>query len=437
MRQRESRRVAVRSAVRAPVVAALVVALAVVATGVTTAGASVRAASATGVDRTSVKIALLDGDIKQLVDLGFAVPLGDVAAQAKALVDDVNAHGGVNGRKLVLVHHESSILDSASGQAACIAATEDDKVFAVISPNSVNGSVAPCVAQQHHTPMIMLGGTQEDLDKAHGMLFSASATSRTMATTGVKLLAGNGYFKGKRVGIISDSFPASKDAVDNGYLPALKAAGVKAVANQVLSCATASNCSGYPTAVQAFKRAGVDVVLTTLGPLSYPAFVAEADREGLHPLYTATGMGGMTSDVVAKQQAKNGDAFDGAIGVAGASAGAYSSAKPPAFNEECAKIYAEHGGPRYTLAKNPSEYGGLGVVCSMVRIVQRGLEGAGRNPTQQSFSRAVQHLDPVELNNSEGSFGPTKLDAQDQYLLVRWSKDCVCWQAISKPTTLR
>jgi ABC-type branched-subunit amino acid transport system substrate-binding protein len=365
------------------------------------------------------------------------VPLGDVAAQAQALVDDINAHGGVDGRKLVLVHHESSILDSASGQAACIAATEDDKVFAVISPNSVNGSVAPCVTQQHHTPMIMLGGTQEDLDKADGMLFSASATSRTMATTAVELLADHGTFKGKKVGIISDSSPASKDAVENGYLPALKAAGVKPAANQVLSCATPQSCSGYPTAVQAFKRAGVDVVLTTLGPLSYPAFVAEADRQDFHPLYTATGMGGMTSDVVAKQQAKNGDSFDGAIGVAGASAGAYSSTTPPAFNEDCAKVYAKHGGPRYTLAKDPSEYGGLGVVCSMVRIVQRGLEGAGKNPTQQSFSKAVQQLHTVDLNNSQGSFGPKKLDAQDQYLLVKWSKDCVCWQGISKPTTLR
>jgi ABC-type branched-subunit amino acid transport system substrate-binding protein len=423
-----------RNAVRAAIVVALVVAGGVTAT---TAGASVRTASATGVDAKSAKIALLDGDIKQLVDLGFAVPLGDVAAQAQALVDDINAHGGVDGRKLVLVHHESSILDSASGQAACIAATEDDKVFAVISPNSVNGSVAPCVTQQHHTPMIMLGGTQEDLDKADGMLFSASATSRTMATTAVELLADHGTFKGKKVGIISDSSPASKDAVENGYLPALKAAGVKPAANQVLSCATPQSCSGYPTAVQAFKRAGVDVVLTTLGPLSYPAFVAEADRQDFHPLYTATGMGGMTSDVVAKQQAKNGDSFDGAIGVAGASAGAYSSTTPPAFNEDCAKVYAKHGGPRYTLAKDPSEYGGLGVVCSMVRIVQRGLEGAGKNPTQQSFSKAVQQLHTVDLNNSQGSFGPKKLDAQDQYLLVKWSKDCVCWQGISKPTTLR
>jgi ABC-type branched-subunit amino acid transport system substrate-binding protein len=434
MRRRRSRSVLVGT-VWALVVVALTVTGAVTAT---TAGASVRAASATGIDAKSVKVALLDGDIEQLVDLGFAVPLGDVEAQAQALVDDVNDHGGINGRKLVLVHHQSSILDAAAGQAACIAATEDDKVFAVISPNSVNGSVAPCVTQQHHTPMIMLGGTQEDLDKAGGMLFSASATSRTMASTGVKLLAAHDYFKGKKVGIISDSLPASKDAVEKGYLPALKAAGVKPVANQVLSCTTASSCSGYPTAVQAFKRAGVDVVLSTLGPLSYPAFVAEADRQDLHPLYTATGIGGMTSDVVAKQQAKNGDAFDGAIGVAGASAGAYSeSQKAPAFNEQCAKTYAAQGGPRLTLAKNPTEYGGLGVLCSMVTILERGLEGAGKNPTQQSFSKAVQQLKTVDLNLSEGSFGPKKLDAQDQYLLVKWSKDCTCWQGISAPTTLR
>jgi ABC-type branched-subunit amino acid transport system substrate-binding protein len=393
---------------------------------------------APGVTDKTIKVAMLDGDLKQLITLGFAVDAGDPGEQAHALIDDINERGGINGRKLVLTRHQSTILDSASGQAACIAATEDDKVFAVLEPNAVNANVIPCVTQQHHTPLIAQGASQEDIDKVHGLLFSVASTGSVEARHNVEALAKAGYLKGKKIGIIAGSDAAARDAVANGFKPALEAAKLKLTDEQVISCDTSGgSCSGYPTAVQSFKRKGVDLVLSTLGPLAYPAFVAEANQQDHHPLYTASGLGAMTTDVVAKQQAKNGDAFDGAIGTLGAGQAAMiSDAKPPAFNEKCAKIYAAHGGPRLTKAKTRDQYGGLGVVCSMVRVLERGLRGAGKNPTPQSFSKAVQDLGEVDLNGGAiGSFRPGKFYANDSVALVKWSKACVCWQVVSPAVT--
>ena len=78
------------------------------------------------------------------------------ADTTKAVVDYLNAHGGMAGRKINLVTH---VVDKTTGtwnsqnQATCSAFTEDAKVFAVMS-SSVGGndSLAACLAQ-HNTPL--------------------------------------------------------------------------------------------------------------------------------------------------------------------------------------------------------------------------------------------------------------------------------------------
>ena len=87
----------------------------------TLATASTSSQSVPGVDAKTIKVAILDGDLKQLKDLGFAVEVGDTKGQWQAFIDDINARGGINGRKLVMTEHQSSVLNAASGQAACIA----------------------------------------------------------------------------------------------------------------------------------------------------------------------------------------------------------------------------------------------------------------------------------------------------------------------------
>jgi ABC-type branched-subunit amino acid transport system substrate-binding protein len=282
--------------------------------------------------------------------------------------------------------------------------------------------------------MIAQGASREAIENAGGLLFSTASMDTIGAQQLVKMLNRGGYLKGKTIGIVGGSDAASRDTIENGYKPALKAAGLEVVDEQVLSCGTTNNaCGGYPNAVQSFKRSGVDLVLSTLGALSYPAFVAEANQQEFHPQYTATPISGMTTNVVAKQQEKNGTAFDGALGaITGQGELLTDSGSPPAFNEECAKIYTAHGGPRLTKSKAPDQYGGLGTVCAIVRVLEHGLEGAGKNPTPESFSKAVRKLRRVSLNGGDvGSFGPNKFTAVDNWSLAEWHKDCVCWLPVS------
>ena len=83
---------------------------------------------------------------------------GDHVAEINALVKDLNAHGGIAGRKVVVVYEDVRTADAtsdpaSSSQAACEGLTQDKQVYAVISivGNLNNDVMYQCMAK-HRTP---------------------------------------------------------------------------------------------------------------------------------------------------------------------------------------------------------------------------------------------------------------------------------------------
>jgi hypothetical protein len=92
--------------------------------------------------------------------VGYAVDYGDQEAIANAIVEDLNASGGIAGRTVVPVFYDyrtSDILASpeAADQAACTRMTEDTTVFAVVAVTGVLGEVLPQCLYDHQTPLIV------------------------------------------------------------------------------------------------------------------------------------------------------------------------------------------------------------------------------------------------------------------------------------------
>lgn len=79
---------------------------------------------------------LTNGDAANAALGASGVTTGDEKADAKALVADINAHGGVAGRRLVPVYHgydaNSTSPYAVQDQAACADFTQDNHVFAVL-----------------------------------------------------------------------------------------------------------------------------------------------------------------------------------------------------------------------------------------------------------------------------------------------------------------
>ena len=69
--------------------------------------------------------------------------------------DDVNAKGGINGRKLVPVFKSYCPINLATEQTACTSLTDDDKVFAAIGTfYDPDGNAQLCFAKQHRTIIV-------------------------------------------------------------------------------------------------------------------------------------------------------------------------------------------------------------------------------------------------------------------------------------------
>jgi hypothetical protein len=91
--------------------------------------------------------------------LGFDVGTGNTEAQVAAIVRDLNARGGIAGRRIELVVHDFSLANYASDpetetQKACATFTEDRQVFAVLNTIGLGmASLAACLAK-HDIPYV-------------------------------------------------------------------------------------------------------------------------------------------------------------------------------------------------------------------------------------------------------------------------------------------
>ncbi len=103
-----------------------------------------------GVTATTIRIGIpyVDVDAAVLRADGLNMNWGSVPNAFNAVIDHINAHGGINGRKIVPYIVAVNPVGTAPAATACTQLTEDDTVFAVITPLE-----ATCYLQ-HNTPVV-------------------------------------------------------------------------------------------------------------------------------------------------------------------------------------------------------------------------------------------------------------------------------------------
>lgn len=124
---------------------------------------------------------------------------GDTRRQMEALAKDLNARGGILGRKVVLVPRAMSLANmvrdpATEEQAACTYWTEDEQVFAVISGQFV--FLTPCLGKRGVTT-VGGGGIVDTADRAQDRYFGAGGAVQTaLARVFLSRLVAQGYFRG-------------------------------------------------------------------------------------------------------------------------------------------------------------------------------------------------------------------------------------------------
>jgi hypothetical protein len=282
----------VRRTTRLSAVSAILVSVAAIGAG----AGPVSAASGSpnqGVTATTIRVGIPYLDLSAVRKFGITLDQGDYTDAYNAIIADLNAHGGVDGRKLAPYLLAVSPVGTAPAATACTQLDADDKVFAAIAP------FEPSCFLQQGVPTIS-GSYQEGPASGIAPNFTLTPPQVAYDPVQLKLFAREGVFKGKKVGIFAGQ---TTDAPELHVVEsALRSLHVSVVATAVDAGASGDQAAINEQAniiTQHFKASGVDeVVAVGEGSLVWPDAL-QANQSTYHPPFVATNEGTIETAVLA------------------------------------------------------------------------------------------------------------------------------------------
>jgi len=231
---------------------------------------------------------------------------GSTKAQAQAVVDALNAQGGIAGHKIVPVYVTVDITNgtySGQAQATCATLTEDNPVFAVVGASIDIFTLAACLGQ-HHTPLIpspwvaaSIGFMDDQAARQYSpYLYWPNLFNPAGYSVAVDKWVSDGFLTpASRIGIMRADQPPQQRVDDNVVRPRLAAHGLKVTDEVAVQVNNSVSDLGGPSAqasnaVLRFRSEGVDRVLWIPEGTGGEAFffMPEAENQGYHPKYGVT-----------------------------------------------------------------------------------------------------------------------------------------------------
>ena len=378
------------------------------ATSAVPAGASSPADQ--GVTATTISVGEPYVDFAALHSLGVTINDGSFPDAYQAIVDNINAHGGVNGRKLVLHLAEMNPAVPASAASSCTQLTEDDKVFIALGP------VFPdCYQQTHGTPVIA-GSLPGALPAGAPPDFALIPPDAAFDPLQLAAFNKSGVFKGKKVAIF---YGANSDAPEVKVVQDdLKKLGVNVVLtaedSAVATDAVASD-QEVASIAQRFQSAGVKVVVGVGGSGSTTWPRALLDNQSTYkPTYIATSESSLISYV---QSTKGANPYLSNVLSASSAPTAYQQWKDPAIQKCVAAVHKEYPSDTITPPVNPTSagagnstdttYQSVIEACQYLSLFDQIAAKAGKNLTVASFTKAGYALKNASIPGiGTISFGP-------------------------------
>ncbi|SJZ30571.1 branched-chain amino acid transport system substrate-binding protein [Enhydrobacter aerosaccus] len=340
--------------------------LAVISLLASVAIAQTSAAQVPGVTADTIRI----GSFGALTGPGYLygkLPMNGI----EAVFDEVNAAGGVNGRKLQLVR-EDDRCDPAAAIGAVKKLISEDNVFALIGGGCSNATFAARDAlDEAKIPLVVMASVHDGITTpVSPTIFSAALTS-TIESEAQLLYAISQ--KAKRIAVIS-----MRDAWGRArYTPlmeAFKKRGITPVADEEM----APDANDATAQVLRLKAANADAVLIVLYPKPAAIFMRDAQKLGYKPL--AIGQTGIADPA----------AFEEQVGSPGATALFRTismvryTPEDPAMDKWRKAIETKFSGDRLSVFN----LFGIGSAQVMVEALKR----AGRDLTREKLVAALNHL---------------------------------------------
>jgi len=201
-----------------------------------------------GVSVSSIKLGVALVDFTEIAKYTDTIRTNAEQKQIyQIFIDDINAHGGINGRKIVPFYKFYTPLGTAGILALCTSFAEDDNVFAVTGTFvDFSGDAQTCIANQERRVLLTFNLTQAIVDKSPaGLILTAGNFPERSASILIRLLVTQHTLVGKTVAVLGDTTEST--VVNDTIVPELTKAKVALGTPAILAVST----TGDTTAAQA------------------------------------------------------------------------------------------------------------------------------------------------------------------------------------------
>lgn len=393
---------------------------------------------------------------------GAGISTGDEELNFKILIGEINAHGGIAGRKVIPVFHRVDATTTETGDQLvsemCSDWTEDHHIFA--STFGGDRGLLTCLDKARVvTSYDNLGTSAAEVFKTFRYYAEVSLLNlNRLADAEVKRLSARHWFTpwdatlgaaggpGTKVGVITYDDDSFKSAVRHNLEPALKSAGYPAVrvvyAHVPQTTAELSqDASDVSNAILKFRQEGIEhvIVLDASGTLTL-LFLNTAQGQHYFPRYGFNSQNApqvlLTGGDVQAQQ------LVGSMGIGwfptldlrpedNADDGPYSNTA----RRRCITLFRQHG----VTFKDANAKGVALLTCSstyfLKAAVERGLQLRPGPINRDTFLAGVNALgESFESPMTFGTrFGPDRHDGADLVRDFSFQQSCTCVRYVSGP----
>jgi hypothetical protein len=250
--------------------------------------------SIAGTTATTIRVGIPYVDLSAVRKFGITLDHGNYPDAYNALISDINAHGGIDGRKLVPFLVAVNPVGTAPAATTCTQLAQDDHVFVALAPQQPD-----CYLTQYGVPTI--NGSAQDVSATSGAPnFTLTPPPLAYDPLQLAVLARHGIFKGKKVGVFAGQVTDQREL--QVVRSALRKLHVNTVDSAVDSAPTGDQSAANQQAeviAQRFQASGVnEVVAVGSGSVIWPEAL-QAAQSTYDPPWVATNSGTVNTAVIA------------------------------------------------------------------------------------------------------------------------------------------
>jgi hypothetical protein len=368
---------------------------------------------------------------------------GDAKAQAKAITDYVNAHGGIAGRKVIPKVHDYNAQQASevNDNNMCQAITETDKAFLAVLQGQIHHSARDCYAAKKTLAFegAAYGFGKSFYDAHSPYLWSPGyADYDQLSRALVRTIRERKWLAGEtKVGLVLWDDKPYHDIADKTLVPLLKAAGVEVQQASVSNSDIGSIENGIHAAAQTMVASQVDHLLF-LGSAPLQPFFVQQNQQYEQFKYALT-----TFDVPRYMAVNFKRNMVGAIGVGIAPVDDVLDPQyafpQPGLETECRDIYKKAGVDipgRYIEdvfnSKQAISY------CESTLLLKKVADQIPRVLTGAAWTAQAEKLGTsFQAASTFGtSYGPSKHTGATSYRDIVFDQGCGCMKYVTGNRTL-